>query len=115
MSSPWGKINYQDQYEKRFIDWCVENGVQILNGPTIEYEWKEIPRKYKVDFELPAYKKLVELKDNHIWHKMQVESGKWGAKETIAKKWCEEKGWEYRIVFPKTMSSWKEELKACKI
>ena len=23
MKTPWGKITYQSQYEKRFIDWCV--------------------------------------------------------------------------------------------
>jgi hypothetical protein len=117
LKTPWGKINYQSQYEKRFIDWCVDNEIEISNGPSIEYEWKEHLHKYKVDFQIPSLKLLVELKDNHVWHKIQVESGKWGAKESIAKLWCEENDWEYLIVFPKTMSSFKEELlkKTCKI
>ena len=86
MKTPWGKILYQSQYEKRFIDWCVENNVEIQNGPSIGYTWNEIQHKYRVDFQLPTYNKLIELKDNHIWHKMQIDSGKWGAKETIARK-----------------------------
>ena len=116
MNTPWGKIKYQSQYEYRFINWCIDNLIIIKNGPVIEYIWKEIPRKYIVDYQLPEYKKLIELKDNHVWHKIQVESGKWGAKEMCAMKWCEENSWEYEIVFPKTMSSWKEKmLKSCKI
>lgn len=108
--TPWGKITYQSQYEKRFIDWCIEKEIEITNGPAIEYTWKEKAHKYKVDFQIPKLKMLVELKDNHVWHKMHIESGKWGAKETIAKSWCEENGWQYKLVFPKTMSSFKEQL-----
>jgi hypothetical protein len=26
---------------------------------------------------------LIEIKDNHIWHKEQVSSGKWLAKENL--------------------------------
>jgi transcription elongation factor Elf1/DNA-directed RNA polymerase subunit RPC12/RpoP len=108
--TPWGKINYQSQYEKRFIDWCIENKIEISNGPVIEYDWKDTLHKYKVDFQCPTLKLLVELKDNHIWHKRQIESGKWNAKETITKYWCETKDWQYKLVFPRTMSSFKSEL-----
>jgi hypothetical protein len=110
MNTPWGKIRYQSQYEYRFINWCVDNNVIIANGPQIEYTWDDKPRKYSVDFQLPEYNKLIELKDNHVWHRLQVESGKWGAKEMCAKKWCEEKSWEYEMIFPKTMASWKDKL-----
>jgi hypothetical protein len=119
MNSPWGKIRYQSQQEFRFIQWCIDNNICIENGPYIEYVWKESTRKYRVDFQLPFYKLLVEIKDNHVWHKQQIDSGKWGAKEQIAKKWCEENKWNYDIVFPKTLASWKEKIlklkETCKI
>jgi hypothetical protein len=116
MKTPWGKIQYQSQYEKRFIDWCVEKNIEISNGPEIGYTWKEKSHKYKVDFQIPSQKFLVELKDNHVWHKLQIDNGKWGAKETIAKLWCEENDWQFKLVFPKTMSTFKNKLlETCKI
>ena len=42
---------------------------------------------------------LIEIKDNHIWHKRQVESGKWDAKESSAKKWCKDNNYEYYLIF----------------
>ena len=108
MNTPWGKIRYQSHPEYNFVRWCIENNIHVTNGPSIEYVWKERTHKYRVDFQIAAHKKLVEIKDNHVWHKIQIENGKWGAKEQIAKKWCEDNGWEYDIIFPKTLASWKE-------
>jgi hypothetical protein len=110
MDTPWGKIRYQGTLESRFIQWCVENNIKITNGPRIEYIWNSRPHKYRVDFNLPDKNMLVEMKDNHIWHKMQIENGKWGAKESTTYKWCEENSMEYAIIFPKTLASWKEKL-----
>lgn len=108
MKTPWGKIRYQSVQERRFIQWCIEHNIVIENGPDIEYSWSERTHKYRVDFQLPEYLKLIELKDNHIWHKMQIKNGKWGAKEQCAKKWCDERGWSFDLLFPKTIASWKE-------
>lgn len=117
--TPWGKITYQSQQEYRFINWCIENNIQIENGPSIEYMWNGKNHKYKVDFNIPKYRRLVEIKDNHIWHKKQIECGKWSLKEDIANKWCKENKWEYDLVFPKNLSSWKENIiklkESCKI
>jgi ribosomal protein L44E/predicted RNA-binding Zn-ribbon protein involved in translation (DUF1610 family) len=115
MKSPWGKILYQSVQEHRFIKWCIEKSIKILNGPNIEYTWKDKVHKYRVDFQLPDLKMLIELKDNHVWHKIQIENGKWGAKEECAKKWCEDNGWKYEIIFPKTLATWKENIETCKI
>lgn len=116
ISTPYGKLKYQSLQEKRFIEWCVEHSIRVENGPRIEYEWNGKHRKYNVDFQIPDRRMLVELKDNHVWHKIQLENGKWGAKEECAKKWCEEKGWTYTILFPKTIASWKQALlESCKI
>lgn len=109
-TTPWGKIIYQSQQELHLIKWCISNMISIMNGPTIEYNWNGKQHKYKVDFQLPDYKFLLEIKDNHVWHKKQVESGKWGAKENCAKHWCEEKGWKYEMIFPTTLSAWKEQI-----
>jgi hypothetical protein len=65
---------------------------------------------YVVDFQIPSVKTLVEIKDNHVWHKKQVETGKWGKKEGAARKWCDDHGWRYDIIFPKTLSKWKEDI-----
>jgi len=117
--TPWGKITYQSQQEYRFIHWCIDNDIQIENGPTIEYLWNSKNHKYKVDFMIPKYKRLVEIKDNHIWHKKQIESGKWSQKEEIANKWCSINKFTYDLIFPKNLSLWKEniikEKESCKI
>jgi len=119
LKTPWGKITYQSQQEYRFIHWCIENDFQIENGPTIEYEWNSKHHKYKVDFMIPTYRRLVEIKDNHIWHTRQIENGKWSQKEDIAKKWCSINKYEYDLVFPKNLSLWKENImkqkESCKI
>ena len=115
MSTPWDgahKIRYQSIQEKRCIEWCIENGIRILNGPSIPYKGNEEKEKehiYKVDFQIPALNALVEIKDNHIWHTKQIQSGKWAKKEEAARRWCAEHGWTYEMVFPKTLSKWKEE------
>ena len=54
---------------------------------------------YKVDFEIPSKRILVEIKGEHIWHKNQVDSGKWKAKEESAKKWCELNDYKYYLIF----------------
>ena len=74
----------------------------------IEYFFENNAHKYKVDFELPTDKLLLEIKDNHIWHKNQVASGKFSKKEECAKKWCVEHNYKYILAFPKTMSKLKE-------
>ena len=48
---------------------------------------------------------LVEIKDNHIWHKR-----KGGKKEEAARAWAAANGWTYEMVFPKTLSKWKEDI-----
>jgi len=104
------KILWQSVPERRFIEWCDENNIHIKNGPSIEYEFNNKLHKYKVDFELPNNKILLEIKDNHIWHKQQVESGKFDKKVECAKKWCQINNYRYVVAFPKTMSTLKEAL-----
>lgn len=109
------EILWQSIPERRFIEWCEENSISIQNGPQIPYIFQDIQRKYRVDFELPQYKRLVEIKDNHCWHKKQIESGKFSAKENAAIQWSQENGYTFHVVFPKTLAAFKKQLLLCKI
>jgi DNA-directed RNA polymerase subunit RPC12/RpoP len=106
-------ILWQSIFERRFIEWCQEKDITIKNGPKVPYMFQEKQRTYRIDFELPQKKMIIEIKDNHCWHKEQVASGKFAVKEEAAKKWAQENGYTFMIVFPKTLSTFKDEL--CKI
>ena len=96
-------------YSKKFH--FKEEHLNIIShrGPDDKgYFFENNVHKYKVDFELPTDKLLLEIKDNHIWHKNQVTSGKFSKKEECAKKWCVEHNYKYILAFPKTMSKLKE-------
>lgn len=77
-------VTWQSQFEKKFILFCNSNNIIVKNGPKIGYRWNDIDRRYIVDFYLPQIKLLVELKDDHHWHKKQVENGMWKSKEDAA-------------------------------
>lgn len=77
------KISYQSKLELNFINFCNENNILVKDGPKLNYIWNNKKCKYIVDFYLPKLKLLVELKGNHIWHRKQVENGKWDAKINI--------------------------------
>ncbi len=111
------KIRWQSIPEKRFIEWCQDNNINIKNGPKIPYVFNDIKRTYIVDFELPNIKYLIEIKDNHCWYKNQVKTGKQPEKEKCAIEWSTNNNYEYKIVFPKMLQRIKEEIlaKSCKI
>jgi hypothetical protein len=110
-------IVWQSTPEKRFILWCEDNNITIQNGPKLPYTFRDALRDYRVDFELPELKMLIEIKDNHCWHKSQVESGKHGAKVKAAEDWCKLNGYNYTIVFPTNLATTKATIiaKSCKI
>lgn len=86
-------ILYQSKLELKFINWCNNTGIVVKNGPIIPYTFAGKERTYRVDFEIvnnvlgTMNNILVEIKDNHVWHKADLESGKWQAKELAA---CEQ-------------------------
>jgi hypothetical protein len=67
---------------------------------------------YRVDFAIPKLKLLIEIKDNHIWHRDQIKSGKWDQKVAGVNMFLENKH-EYKnviyekyiIIFPKNYVS----------
>ena len=75
-------ICYQSKFELKFVRYCNENKILLTNGPKIEYNRinSNKTHSYRVDFAIPKLKLLIEIKDNHIWHKDQIKSGKWDEK-----------------------------------
>jgi len=71
-------IMYQSKLELKFIEWCASNNLVVNNGPSVDYVFHNKEHKYKVDFQIDNI--LIEIKDFHIWHRNQVESGLWEEK-----------------------------------
>lgn len=67
--------------------------------------WGNVERTYITDFYLPQYKMIIELKDNHIWHKNQVKSGKWERKEEAANEYAKANDCKYILLFPTDIDS----------
>lgn len=78
------KVLVQSNLETKFVKWCNEHDIRVINGPKLKYEWKGSEHTYHVDFELPELKWIIETKDMHIWHQEQVSNGKWDAKKECA-------------------------------
>lgn len=100
------QILYQSKLELKFINWCNDNNIIVKNGPKVKYNFGDKDRIYKVDFQIN--KTLIEIKDDHIWHKNDLLSGKWKAKETGVYKLIENKEYdEYFIIKP---NNWMNKL-----
>ena len=95
------KVMYQSKFELKFIRLCNENKIHVVNGPRVRYTFKETDRTYKVDFYIPKLKLLVEIKDNHVWHREQVKSGKWDAKLNGVEEYIKKSNDAFVVVFPK--------------
>lgn len=101
-------LTYQSQYELKFIRYCNENKIRLLNGPKIKYNWNNLERTYNVDFYIPKLNILIELKDNHHFRmetqnfcRENLKNGKWNAKEEAVKKYCEQNNLKFKLVYPK--------------
>lgn len=97
------KILYQSKFELKFIRFCNEHKIYIINGPKIEYYWNNKQRTYKIDFAIPKLKYLIEIKDNHCWHLDNLNTGKWQSKENGVQKYIKSND-EYDkfiMIFPK--------------
>jgi hypothetical protein len=95
------KIKYQSKFELKFIKFCSDNQILVVNGPKLDYYINNKIRKYIVDYYLPELKILVELKDEHIWHKKQIENGIWKLKLDSVEKYNLENNTIYLLIFPK--------------
>ncbi len=93
------KITYQTKNEFKLIEFCNSNNILIQNGPVLQFIFNSKKRKYYIDFYIPFYKILIEMKDYHVWHKNQIKSGLWEIKEKCAVKYAKENGLDYKIIF----------------
>lgn len=82
----------------------------MKNGYVVDYEFDNKNFKYYTDFYLPQYKILVELKDWHIWHKKQIESGKWSAKMEGVETFISNNDMTYSLVFPENFDEFLKSL-----
>ena len=104
------KVLYQSQLEYKFVTWCNNSGIVVKNGPIIEYLFEGKIRKYKVDFQINEV--LIEIKDNHVWHNMQVQSGKWKAKEDSVKEEIKQGIYkDYYLITPKNWVQYLNKIK----
>ena len=99
-------VRYQSKLELKLIDFCNNHSVVIQNGPAIDYKFNEKKKTYRVDFQLPDLCILVECKDNHIWHKNNIESGQWNAKHIVVQDYIATSNLykKFLIVMPKTFN-----------
>lgn len=104
-------ILWQSLQERRFIEWCENNSIEIKNGPKLKYTVDDVQHIYKVDFELPTKQIFIEIKDNHCWYKQQILNGKQTAKEKALEKYSADTGYDFYIVFPHNMANIKELIK----
>ena len=103
------KMTYQSKLELKFIHWCAKHNIRILNGPKINYDWENKQLRYIVDFYIPDLNWLVELKDNHVWHKQQVANGKWASKMKQIETLLYNKTYDnYLLIFPTKYQEYKK-------
>lgn len=102
------KITYQSKPELDLINYCNINNIIIENGPKVKFMFNDKERTYKIDFMIRDLNILIEIKDNHIWHKKQVESGRWKLKENSAKDYCIKNNMKYHLIFPENIEELKK-------
>ena len=115
-------VLYQSKLELNFINWCNNNSIIVKNGPVLPYVFLDVARKYKVDFEIKgggdakasgeASGLLIEIKDNHIWYRNDIKSGKHEAKLSAVRE-AIEKG-DYKEYYLITPDIWVNTLKTIK-
>lgn len=99
-------VKYQSKPELDLIEYCGYNGILINNGPSIKYVFNGKEHSYRVDFIINRI--LIEIKDNHIWHRNEVDSGKWEKKEESAIEYCKDNNLEYKLVMKNEVKNLKD-------
>jgi len=99
------KVVYQSKLEKKFVEWCNNSNILVVNGPTLDYVFNGKAHKYMVDFYIPDLKWLIEIKDDHVWHKHDVGTGKWDAKKGCVNERLSTKLYEkFMLIKPNNMN-----------
>ena len=93
----------ENEFELKFIRYCNIHKILLYNGPKITYNFNDKNLTYKIDFCIPKLKLLIEIKDNHVWHREQISSGKWESKLKGVNKYILETDTynNYIVIYPK--------------
>lgn len=62
-------LTYRGKYEKHFLDYCMENKIEVHKGPTIRYIHDQKERFYHSDFLLPKFNLICEIKSSYYLNK----------------------------------------------
>ena len=103
-------ILYQSKLELKFIKWCNHNNIYVKNGPILSYHFNGQDKKYRVDFQIEDI--LIEIKDNHIWYRNDIDSRKIKAKEDAVHMEIENGNYKYFfMIMPKKWLYYLEQIK----
>ena len=105
-------LTYQSNLEKLFIDKVKELGYKIENGPEIKYFFRHIDkyRNYFVDFYLPEFKIMIEIKGDNKFYRDDVETGKFNDKCNAARKYAKTNNMEYVVLFEEDIDNFIKNL-----
>ena len=104
-------LTYQSLPELKFIELCIENNIQIMNGFEIPYYFKKKDRTYIADFYLPEYKYIIEIKSRNPYYKEDLMNGKAEAKGAAACNFGKQYGMKYKLVFDYDIENFIKNLK----
>ncbi len=62
-------LNYQGTYENHFLDYCVENNIDVVKIKPIKYFFEHKIRYYYPDFYIPLYNLIIEIKSDYYYYK----------------------------------------------
>lgn len=101
-------LTYQSQIEYDFIERCKENNIEIQNCFKIKYIFNNKIHNYILDFYLPEYKLIIELKSENQYYRADLESGKIKAKNEAAIAYAKEHDMNFVFLFNYTVEDfWK--------
>lgn len=106
------ELTYQSNLEKLFIDKIKSNNYEIENGQKIKYFYNYLNkyRNYYVDFYLPQFKIMVEIKGNNKFYRDDLETGKFDDKCNAAKKYAESHNMKFVVLFENDIDDFIESL-----
>ena len=61
-------IHYRGTYELNFINFCIENNIQLERGPVVKYFFDSKNRYYYSDFYLKEYNLIIEVKSTYYYN-----------------------------------------------
>jgi hypothetical protein len=107
-----GDLIYQSNLEKHFIDLIKEKNFEIVNGQVIPYVWKleNKKKKYFIDFYLPQFKIMIEIKGRNHFYKQNLESGKFQDKCDAANEYAKKHNMKFVVLYTEDIEPFVEKL-----